>query len=102
MHTSYSILKNTLKKKALGLRKLKNKIRSIQRESGTGNAWREQAEVLSLKANYRHTHIAYCLLRGRKYEEIENHCRKGNEPNWKTIQEIKDAYTAENVCAGEA
>jgi len=39
---------------------------------------------------FRHKHIAYCLLRGRKYEEIENYCRV--EPNWQIIEQIKLKY----------
>ena len=47
---------------------------------------------------YRHLHIAYCLLRGRSYEEIEGKVREGNEPNWRYIDELKALHT----CTKEA
>ena len=40
----------------------------------------------------RHVLIAYGLLRGRQYEQIERP-REGNEPDWKIVQEIHDACT---------
>lgn len=40
----------------------------------------------------RHILIAYGLLRGRQYEQIERP-REGNEPDWKIVQEIHDART---------
>jgi len=48
--------------------------------------------IFSFKEMYRHKHIAYCLLRGRKYEEIENKVGSGNEPNWNFIKKIQEAY----------
>lgn len=41
---------------------------------------------------WRHRHIAYCLLRGRTYEQIENKVKEGNEPDWKLIEKIKEDY----------
>jgi len=41
----------------------------------------------------RHLLIAYGLLRGLRYEQIERP-REGNEPNWLTVQEVKDACPA--------
>jgi hypothetical protein len=58
-------------------------------------AWRKQ-EVGSLYRNlssdYRHAHIAYCLLRGRKYEQIEPMVKLGNEPSWSAIEFIMNEY----------
>ena len=36
---------------------------------------------------YRHLHIAYCLLRGRTYQQIEPKVLPGNEPDWKLINQ---------------
>ena len=36
---------------------------------------------------FRHKHIAYCMLRGRKYEEIERYCREA--PDFKRIDSIR-------------
>jgi len=41
-----------------------------------------------LRRDYRHHHIAYCLLRGRKLEEIEKPGFK-NEPDSQYIERIK-------------
>ena len=45
--------------------------------------------------NARHMHIAYCMLRGRKYEEIEKYCRE--EPNMNRVEKIMEEYR-EDVC----
>lgn len=98
MRTSIKVLKNSQKKLALEIKELKNQIKALQKERGCGAACVQQEEVVSLKRTYRHRHIAYCLLRGRLYEQIESRCREGNEPDWNFIQEIKDEYTSKDVC----
>ena len=62
-----------------------------------------QAKQVTLRWQYRHGHIAYCMLRGRKYEEIERSCR--TEPVFDRINRIMETYAqkeqcTENVCAG--
>jgi hypothetical protein len=42
---------------------------------------------------YRHKHIASCLLRGTPYEAIESKVAEGNEPNWRYIDELKTLHT---------
>lgn len=49
-----------------------------------------------LSNDYRHHHIAYSLLKGTPYENIE---KPSNEPDFSLIEEIKNAYTEKNVCA---
>lgn len=46
----------------------------------------------NISVNYRHHHIAYCLLRGTRYEQIENKVKPGNEPNWVLIETILKQY----------
>ena len=41
----------------------------------------------------RHFHIAYCMLRGRKYEEIEKKCHV--KPDTKLIERIMEDYRDE-------
>ena len=56
-----------------------------------------------LRAQYeaRHKHIAYCMLFGRKYEEIENKCRENNTPNMKYVEKIMEEHREpEDVCIG--
>ena len=44
----------------------------------------------------RHKHIAYCLLRGREYEQIERTCYE--EPDMSYVERIMEAHN-ETVCA---
>ena len=37
---------------------------------------------------YRHEHLAYCMLRGTPYENIETKVREGNEPNMNIVNAI--------------
>ncbi len=53
--------------------------------------WRSKYEA-------RHKHIAYCMLRGRTYEQVENSCRE--TPNMKYVEEIMEAFREEDVCTG--
>jgi hypothetical protein len=58
-----------------------------------------------LSRKYRHMHIAYCLLRGRTYEQVESYVRPGNEPNMKIVEDIMAQYKEvqdADVRAGEA
>jgi len=41
---------------------------------------------------YRHMHIAYCLLRGRTYKQIENSVREGNKPSKALINKYLKMY----------
>lgn len=47
------------------------------------------------KSEFRHQHIAYCMLRGKTYNEIENYTRPGNEPNMNKIEAIMETMKAE-------
>lgn len=49
--------------------------------------------LLQAQYKYRHLHIAYCLLRGREYSQIEGKVAEGNEPNWRYIDELKTLHT---------
>lgn len=89
-------LKEKLKTLALNIRLKKVELKNFQRDNN-GYQGDHLSDLLRLKHNFRHKHIAYCLTRGIAYETIENP-RKGNEPNWSIIQEIQNACT-ENVRA---
>ena len=58
---------------------------------GSLKPWEFEKELRSLRFEYRHLHIAYCLFRGRKYEEIEN--KTSNPPDMgyvsKFVSEMK-------------
>ena len=97
---NYRVLKLELKQAALELRATKADIKATQKEHGSGAACTQQYTILKMKRSYRHKHIAYSMMRGKTYEQIEPKCREGNEPDHKLIQEIIDAYSAKDVCAG--
>jgi len=84
-------LKLELKELALELKTNKSNTKDLQRNNDY-NAGSLQYKSLGLKREFRHKHIAYCLLRGRRYEEIERNCGSNNKPDFDTIREICDAY----------
>jgi len=95
-----NVLKEELKGMAVEIREKKYGVKEKQR-SGK-DAWREQGDLYSLKYDFRHKHIAYCLMRGRTCEQIEQKCREGNEPNQHLIGRLIDEYsqTEANVRSG--
>ncbi len=82
-------LKFELKLEAQKLRKIKTDIKTKQRAGQY--AGHEQSELLTLKWNYRHRFIAYCMMRGREYKQIERTCRV--EPNHDWVKEIINEYS---------
>jgi hypothetical protein len=57
-----------------------------------------QAQHLNLKYKFRHHHIAYCMLRGRTYEQIESNSK--STPDFKLIDKIKEKYAVEVISPG--
>ena len=94
-------LKEEQKKLAEKIKETKDKARgNVELEPGDYPST-YQYQLLGLKHEYRHKHIAYCLLRGRKYEEIERTCRDDHKPDFGYIDRIKESYAEaihENVC----
>jgi hypothetical protein len=99
---NYLTLKSELKQLASELRNDKASIKQTQKECGSGAACDQQAAVVTKKRTCRHRHIAYSMMRGRTYEQIEAKCREGNSPDQNLIQEIIRAYGTQDVCAGAA
>ena len=92
-YTKYPELKSELKQLAKDIRKWKNN-RKMDRMIELDMFQHEiQAEVGWRKHEFRHKHIAYCILRGRKYEQIENFCKVA--PNFDRIDKIKAKYEQE-------
>ena len=58
-----------------------------------------QYKLLGKRRNYRHRHIAYSLMRGRTYEQIEPKCAEGNEPDMNLVRSITNEYRKEDVRA---
>jgi hypothetical protein len=89
-------LKKYLKEQTALIRATKTELKHFQRENGgyDGGFFKK---IRHLSINYRHHHIAYSLLKGKTYDQIEKPAID-NKPDMSFIEEIKDAYT-ENVCA---
>jgi hypothetical protein len=90
-------LKSYLKQEAQNIRSTRNDLKKYQQEHNgcDGNFY---CLLRTLVYNYRHHHIAYSLLRGKKYESIEKPA-ENNKPNFQFIQEIQNEHT-KNVCIG--
>lgn len=90
--------KQWLKGTAVEIRKTRKIHKEHQRKHGGSGDWRIQGKLKRLSWDYRHHHIAYSELRGRKYEQIEQP-REGNEPDWGEIAVIESRYKTEEVTA---
>lgn len=84
--------KKELKLEAVKLQNTKLATKDAQRDN-SNLASMLQGDVLKLRWDYRHRHIAYCMLRGKTYKQCEQKCRKYNNPNHILIKEIIKAYT---------
>jgi len=83
--------KQTLKTLAAQIRELKP-TRKADKRNGR-ELWQIEVDLYSLRHKYRHLHIAYCLVRGRTYEEIEKP-GEFNSPNTYEIEKLqKDLQT---------
>jgi len=67
---------------------IKSEIKDLAEDLCVDKRWKSRES-----RRCRHLLIAYGLLRGRRYEQIERP-REGNEPDWLTVQEVKDACPA--------
>jgi len=94
-YTKYPELKAELKELAKEIRQLKYK-RDHYREFGNDQSefmWNAKKKGW----DFRHKHIAYCMLRGRKYEEIERYCREA--PDFKRIDRIRGEHAEQTLRA---
>lgn len=79
-------MKTELKALALNIRLTRAAGKEYQRSGGAVNNF--PADSMGLWKSvplFRHKHIAYCLLRGKTYEQIENKVHEGNAPDWDKI-----------------
>ena len=83
-------LKQYLKDKAIGIRNIKDTIKSTMR-SGDYAGYMQGELNYKLKPDYRHHHIVYCELRGKTRDQIEKP-GKDNLPNEGKIKEIESSY----------
>lgn len=97
---NFRTLKQEQKDLALELHNFKAEIKETQKEHGSGSASSMQYSLWSMKRKYRYRHIAYSMMRGRTYLEVEPKCEEGNEPDLKVIEGIISEYTPKDVCIG--
>lgn len=95
-YTKYPELKSELKQLAKEIREWKNNRKLDKRiELKLRNLWEVERQVTWRKDEFRHKHIAYCMLRGRKYEQIENFCRVS--PDFDRINDIMGKHEQETL-----
>ena len=84
-------IKEQLKKEAKEITAKKAEIKTLMQEGKYAGT--EQWNLESFRHQWRHKFLAYCLLRGRTLDEIENTVREGNEPNQKLIDKYTEEFT---------
>lgn len=90
-------LKEYLKSLSSKITETKLELKKFQKEnSGYDGGFFEKIRYLSWE--YRHKHIAYCLMRGTLYENIESPS-EDNKPDMQFVQGVQNEYTT-NVCSG--
>ncbi len=94
-------LKQYLKETAATIRTTKHCVKNHQRKHNGSHPWQGECgeSIRKLQYEYRHHLIAYSILRGRTYEQVENKCAEDNSPNMDYVQRIMTEH-AENVCVG--
>ena len=81
-------IKNTMKKLGTEIRQTRKEHKERQRKYGYGFDY----ELSELISEYRSLHIAYGLIRGKEYRNIEQYTRPGNEPRWTRIQKLIEDF----------
>ena len=94
----FLVIKEMLKSEAKELRVLKDEIKSAMRDGSicTAPNWNFQSKLETLRYDWRHKHIAYCLIKGRSIEEIEPYCSKDNPRNDNLIEKYRKEFEGEN------
>jgi hypothetical protein len=88
-------IKENQKKLAKELRTTKNLFKKMQKDGNTNCSefWNVDNKKDKLKIEFRHRHIAYCILRGRTIEEIERKTREDNKHNQRLVEQYINEYT---------
>ena len=93
--------KESQKNLATKIRDTKYGIKDAQRNLNCSKHYTLDYSVQNLKREFRHHHIAICLLKGRTYEQVENKCADDNKPDFDYIEkiqkQIKEEVTEDQV-----
>ena len=90
-------LRATLKKERLSIIEKRTNFKNAQRNNDESYAL--QTSLESAIGDYRHLHIAYSLMNGKSYDQIERTCRTGNEPSWFEINNYLSNFGLERSAA---
>jgi hypothetical protein len=93
--SSITTLKEYLKSQACSITTTKQELKKYQKDHN-GYDGGFYGAISKLTHDYRHKHIAYCLMRGTPYDAIEKP-RQGNEPDMALVRSIRDAYSTSDV-----
>ena len=74
------------------IRELKAEFKELERNKK--DSYSKRREVQKAKYEFRHEHIAYCMVRGKTYKQIERSVRENNEPNEDYIEQLLNSYPA--------
>jgi len=96
-YTKFPELKSELKQLAKEIREWKNNRKLDKRTELGMRQWEIESKIYWRKDEFRHKHIAYCMLRGRTYEQIENYCKES--PDFDRIKRIMEEYEPKTLCA---
>ena len=97
-YTKYPELKAQLKKLAKEIRYWKSNRKEKRRAELGMWQYQIQDKIDRRAYEFRHKHIAYCMLRGRAYEQIEQKCN--TSPDWDYIKSIEEEHGQQDLCAG--
>jgi len=97
-------MKEELKALAKNISLTRAAVKEFQRSRGVSNFPPDSKPLWKSVPEFRHKHIAYCLARGRSYEQIESKVHEGNEPKWdiinallKKVQDEQAAFRASQI-----
>jgi hypothetical protein len=87
MKTALFSLKNDISNISVEIRYLKKYIKDVANKDRS----EQQSILYRMRCKARWMHIAYALLKGRSYEQIEKPA-ENNPPDWGAINAIQKAY----------
>lgn len=92
-HEMFIEIKTMLKSEAKELRTLKFTCREAQRNHTFD--WQLDRKLRKTRNEWRHKHIAFCLLKGRTIDEIEQYCSEDNKRDDALIEKYKKEFDDE-------
>ena len=95
----YTKLKFELQELAERIKALKSHRKENNR--GEWKLWQLEYNISKMKYEFRHKHIAYCLLRGTEYDQVEKPAGN-NAPNMEVVNRYMEQHSEkqEDVRAG--